>query len=85
MTSVEFLKLLVRRWYLVALGLAISVGVRQKLGDWNTSVSLVKQYGYNEIAYFPINRNVALSATAHCQKRGGCGSGEPNRGGLGGP
>lgn len=27
MTSVEFLKLLVRRWYLVALGLAISVGV----------------------------------------------------------
>lgn len=27
MTSVEFLKLLVRRWYLVALGLAITVGV----------------------------------------------------------
>lgn len=40
-----------------------SVGVRQKLGEWNTSVTLIKQYGYNEIAYFPINRNVALSAT----------------------
>ncbi|MES2860222.1 MAG: TonB-dependent receptor [Pseudomonadota bacterium] len=39
-----------------------SLGLRQKLGDWNTSVSVIRQNGYNEIAYFPINRNVALNA-----------------------
>lgn len=39
-----------------------SVGLRQRLGEWQTSVSLVRQNGYNEIAYFPINRNVQLNA-----------------------
>ncbi|HWW11639.1 MAG TPA: TonB-dependent receptor [Brevundimonas sp.] len=39
-----------------------SIGLRQKIGDWQTSVSLVHQIGKNEIAYFPINRNVALNA-----------------------
>lgn len=44
-----------------------SIGLRQKLGDWNTSVSVIRQYGYNEIAYFPINRNVALNAQGRLQ------------------
>ncbi|MBU2043394.1 MAG: TonB-dependent receptor [Alphaproteobacteria bacterium] len=44
-----------------------SVGVRQRFGDWNTSFSIVHQMGRNEIAYFPINRNVALSATGRLQ------------------
>jgi hypothetical protein len=39
-----------------------SVGLRQKFGDWNTSISLVRQNGFNEIAYYPVNRNVALNA-----------------------
>lgn len=39
-----------------------SIGLRQKFGDWNTSISLIRQIGKNEIAYYPINRNVALNA-----------------------
>ena len=44
-----------------------SVGVRKRFGDWQTSLSLVRQNGYNEIAYFPINRNVALNAQGRMQ------------------
>ncbi len=44
-----------------------SVGVRQKFGDWQTSASIVRQIGKNEIAYFPINRNVALNAQGRMQ------------------
>jgi outer membrane receptor protein involved in Fe transport len=35
-----------------------SIGLRQKLGDWNTSITLTRQIGKNEIGYFPANRNV---------------------------
>ncbi|GAA0621724.1 TonB-dependent receptor [Brevundimonas kwangchunensis] len=46
-----------------------SVGLRQKFGDWQTSVSLIHQIGKNEIAYFPINRNVALGTTGNDRGR----------------
>jgi hypothetical protein len=36
-----------------------SVGVRQRLGDWATALTVVRQIGKNEIAYFPANRAVA--------------------------
>ncbi|WP_374273919.1 TonB-dependent receptor domain-containing protein [Brevundimonas sp.] len=38
-----------------------SVGLRQRIGEWQTSVSIVRQNGFNEIAYFPANRNVELN------------------------
>lgn len=44
-----------------------SIGLRQRLGDWNTSVSIVRQLGKKEIAYYPINRNVALSPTGRLE------------------
>jgi hypothetical protein len=44
-----------------------SIGLRQRLGDWNTSVSIVRQIGKKEIAYYPINRNVALSPTGRLE------------------
>jgi len=39
-----------------------SIGLRQRIGDWNTSVAIIRQIGRDEIAYYPINRNVALNA-----------------------
>ena len=36
-----------------------SIGVRQKFGEWQTSLTFTHQRGYNEIAYFPANRSVA--------------------------
>ena len=39
-----------------------SVGVRQRLGQFNTSATLTHQRGYNEIAYFPANRAVQAQA-----------------------
>ncbi len=39
-----------------------SIGLRQKIGDWQTSLSIVHQIGKNEVAYFPANRNVARNA-----------------------
>ena len=39
-----------------------SIGLRQRLGDWQTSISLVHQIGKNEIAYFPANRSTERNA-----------------------
>lgn len=39
-----------------------SIGVRQRLGEWNTSLTFVRQFGKNEIGYFPANRNVLAQA-----------------------
>ena len=39
-----------------------SIGIRQRLGEWNTSLTFVRQIGKNEIGYFPANRNVLAQA-----------------------
>jgi hypothetical protein len=39
-----------------------SAGVRQRIGEWNTSLTLSEELGHNEIGYFPANRTVARDA-----------------------
>jgi hypothetical protein len=39
-----------------------SIGVRQRIGEWNTSLTLSEELGKNEIGYFPANRTVARNA-----------------------
>lgn len=39
-----------------------SVGVRQRLGDWNTSATLSEELGRDDIGYFPANRTVARNS-----------------------
>lgn len=39
-----------------------SFGVRQRFGDWNTSLTVTRQIGKNEIGYYPANRNVLPQA-----------------------
>ncbi|HEX2815455.1 MAG TPA: TonB-dependent receptor [Phenylobacterium sp.] len=39
-----------------------SVGVRQRVGDWNTSATLSEELGRDDIGYFPANRTVARNA-----------------------
>jgi hypothetical protein len=40
-----------------------SVGVRQRIAMFNTSATLTHQRGYNEIAYYPANRNPTPNAS----------------------
>jgi len=39
-----------------------SAGVRQRFGDWNTSLTVSEELGHDEIGYFPANRSVARNA-----------------------
>jgi hypothetical protein len=39
-----------------------SVGIRQRIGEWNTSATISEELGYDDIGYFPANRTVARNA-----------------------